>query len=127
VSDYSAGLERGIAAMQSKAASRPRKPGPVFERRILDFDTPARIRGESGRVMLEPIAKTLKTCPEATLRILARWSGTLGRGELLELEGWPPLEVLAFRPIAKRRQVAHILCRPAPATTHGDHDAAAGR
>jgi hypothetical protein len=113
--------------MASKANIRGRSAArPAFVARVLVFDRPATIQGQRGAVMLEAIAKPLKTCPGASLRILARWSGVLAPGTLVEVDG-RRLEVLKCRPMTARQRTAHFLCRPCEVEpkTAGGADAAA--
>lgn len=90
---------------------RPTRPERNWTARVLDFSRRAVIRGEAGFVMVETISKALKTCPLATVRILARWEGALAAGTEILVSG-DRLEVLKHKPINGRQRVAHLLCRP---------------
>ena len=84
--------------------------------RAYAFDREAVIEGARGRVCLEQILTPPKDTPDASSRVMARWTGLLQPGSVITVAD-RRLVVLRVRPMGGRRTVAHILCRDAAAPT----------
>jgi hypothetical protein len=80
-----------------------------FAPRVYAFDFDALIAGARGRVCLEQIVTPPKDTPNASWRVIARWTGVVPTGSVITV-GDRSLVVLRVRPMAGRRTVAHILC-----------------
>ncbi len=80
------------------------------------FDREALIEGARGRVCLEQILTPPEDTPDASSRVMARWTGLLRPGSVITVAD-RRLVVLRVRPMGGRRTVAHILCRDAAAPT----------
>jgi hypothetical protein len=80
-----------------------------FAPRAYAFDREALIEGASGRVCLEKIVTPPKDTPQASWRVIARWTGLVPTGSVITV-GDRSLVVLRVRPMGGRRMVAHILC-----------------
>jgi hypothetical protein len=76
------------------------------------FDREALIEGARGRVCLEQISTPPKDTPQASWRVLARWTGVLQPGSIITVAD-RRMVVLRLRPMGGRRMVAHMLCRDA--------------
>ena len=80
--------------------------------RAYAFDREAVIQGARGRACLEQILTPPKDTPQASCRVIARWTGLLRPGSVITVAD-RSLFVLRVRPMSGRRTVAHILCRGA--------------
>jgi hypothetical protein len=80
--------------------------------RVRIYDHEAVIQGARGRVCMEQILTPLTDAPEASWRVLARWTGLLPPGAIITVAG-RRLVVLRLLPIGGRRNAAHFLCRDA--------------
>lgn len=80
------------------------------EPRAYAFDHEAVIAGARGRVCLERLMTPPLDTPEASCRVLARWTGLLAPGSVITVAG-RRLVVLRVRPMGARRTLAQILCR----------------
>lgn len=92
----------------SAAATRPAwmdKPPRRFDQVVI-------LRGTRGACAVEPIEQPLRTCPGASVRVVAKWHGHVAPGEVLQAPPGRALRVLRYLPVTARRASAHFLCAP---------------
>jgi hypothetical protein len=102
---------RNDSRWDSKRQQQPNAPKPNinFEKRVYMFTSKVIIHGVGGVACVEPITNPLRAAPDATVRVVVRWSGDIKTGTIIDVDGVPFLVHKHF-PMAENVKVAHMLC-----------------